>query len=250
MTPAGPSLDRDQRRQLREEGYLLLPGLVPRELVDQALRAINASLGNEGIPKEQLPTFRARTFTPELTRSQPLLGLFQASPLAGVCEAALGRGNLRAPVEAQIALRFPTLDEGGGAVPHIDGISTPGNGVPPGTLFHFTGLAAVFLSEVSGPDRGNFTVWPGSHEVVARHFREHGPGAMIDRFPELPLGPPRQIQARPGDALVAHYQLAHGIAPNRGPHVRYATFFRLFHRDHERLGTRPLTEPWLEWEGV
>ena len=34
---------RAVRRHLREEGYLLLPGLVPRALVDQALRAINAS---------------------------------------------------------------------------------------------------------------------------------------------------------------------------------------------------------------
>jgi hypothetical protein len=32
--------------------------------------------------------------------------------------------------------------------------------------------------------------------------------------------------------------------------VRYALFWRLFHRAHEGLGTRPLTDPWLEWEGL
>jgi hypothetical protein len=244
-------LSVDQQRQLREEGYLLLPGIVPRPLVDEALRAINASLGTEGIPKEQLTTFRARTFTPELVRSETMLRLFRASPLGELCQAALGPGNLVPPTEVQIALRFPTAGPGGGpAVPHIDGISSPGNGVPPGTLYHFTGLAGLFLSDTSEPDRGNLTVWPGSHRLVAEYLREQGVGAIVDRFPELPLPPPRPILARPGDGILAHYQLAHGIAPNLGPHVRYALFWRLFHRAHEGLGTRPLTDPWLEWEGL
>jgi ectoine hydroxylase-related dioxygenase (phytanoyl-CoA dioxygenase family) len=108
----------------------------------------------------------------------------------------------------------------------------------------------VFLSDVLQPDRGNFTVWPGSHRVIEAFFRERGPAGMIDRFPDLPLGPPRPLLARAGDAVLAHYQLAHGIAPNRGPHIRYATFYRLFHTRHESLGTRPLIDQWLEWEGL
>ena len=246
------TLDQEQRRRFRQDGYLLLSGIVPRPLVDDALRAINASLGSEGMAKEQLPTYRARTFTPELIRSEPLLRLFHGSPLASVCQAALGGpGKLRPPTEAQIALRFPTLASGGGAaVPHIDGISAPGNGVPPGTLYHFTGLAGVFLSDVPAADRGNLTVWPGSHEVVSRHLQSQGVDAIVDRFPDLALGQPVPVLAQAGDAIIAHYQLAHGIAPNRGPHVRYATFYRLFHTDHERLGTRPLVDPWLEWEGL
>jgi hypothetical protein len=244
-------LTADQQRQLRDDGYLLLPGIVPRAMVDAALRAINASLGSEGLPKEQLAGYRARTFTPELVSSEPLLRLFRDSPLGAVCESALGAGNLVPPGEAQIALRFPTSGAGAGpAVPHIDGISSPGNGVPPGTLYHFTGLAGVFLSDVPEPDRGNLTVWPGSHRLVERHLRHHGVGAIVDRFPELPLPPPRPILAQAGDGILAHYQLAHGIAPNLGPHVRYAVFYRLFHRAHQRLGTRPLVDQWLEWEGL
>ena len=244
-------LTPEQQRSLRDDGYLLLPGIVPAALVEDALRAINASLGNEGMAKEQLPTFRARTFTPELCTSPAMLRLLLASPLHAICEAAIGPGKLVPPGEAQIALRFPASSgPGAAAVPHIDGISSPGNGVPPGTLYHFTGLAGVFLSDVSLPDRGNLTVWPGSHQLVARHLQQQGAGAIVDRFPTLPLPPPRPILARAGDAIVAHYQLAHGIAPNLGPHIRYAAFYRLFHRDHARLGTRPLTEPWLEWEGV
>lgn len=245
-------LDPEQQRSLRDDGYLLLPGLIPRPLVEAALQAINHSLGSVGIDPGQLPTYRVRTFVPELVKSPAILDLLKASPLLAAAEAALGPGNVRVSSETQIALRFPGAPGAAGspAVPHIDGISVPGNGVPPGTLYHFTALGAVFLSDVLEPDQGNFTVWPGSHRVVEAFFREHGPAGMIDRFPDLALGSPRPVLARAGDAVLAHYQLAHGIAPNRGPNIRYATFYRLFHTRHESLGNRPLTDQWLEWEGL
>ena len=242
-----------QRRALREEGFVLLPQAVPREMVDDARRTINAQLGSDGMARDQLAVFRARTFTPELCTHPAITDLFTRSPVAALAEAAIGRGKVRAPGEAQIALRFPSFPgtgPGSPAVPHIDGISSPGNGVPSGTLFHFTALAGVFLSTVDHPDRGNLTVWPGSHRLIESYLRTHGPTAIVDRFPDLDLGRPHAICAQPGDALLAHYALAHGIAPNLGPDVRYAVFFRLFHAAHESLGTRPLTDLWLEWDGV
>jgi hypothetical protein len=242
-----------QRRALREDGFVLLPQVVPRAMVDDARRTINAQLGNEGMAKEQLPVFRARTFTPELCTHPAITDLFTRSPLAAAAEAAIGRGKLRPPGQAQIALRFPSpLAAGAGspAVPHIDGISSPGNGVAPGTLFHFTALGGIFLSTVGEADRGNLTVWPGSHRRIEAYLRTHGPTAIVDRFPDLDLGPPHPICAEAGDAVLAHYALAHGIAPNLGPDVRYAVFFRLFHAAHEAFGTRPLTDLWLEWDGL
>ncbi len=249
MSEGNGPLTAEQRQRLREDGYLLLPGAVSRDRIDAALRAINHSLGEEGMAREALPGFRARTFTPELVTAPAILDLYGKSLLAPAAEAAIGVGRVKPPSEGQIALRFPTL-AGWPAAPHIDGISTPGNGVPPGTLYHFTGLAGVFLSDVSEPDRGNFTVWPGSHELMAHHLRTHGVDAVVDRFPTLPLPPSRAICARAGDGILAHYLLAHGIAPNLGPHIRYAAFFRLFHLQHAENGTRPLVEPWLEWTGV
>jgi hypothetical protein len=243
-------LDSAARRALRDEGFVLLPQLVPGALIEAARRTINAQLGSEGMPKDQLPGFRARSFTPELCGHPAITDLYARSPLGPAAEAAIGAGKVRVPGEAQIALRFPSLGPGSPPVPHIDGISSPGNGVAPGTLFHFTALGGVFLSPVEANDRGNLTVWPGSHRIIEAHLRAHGPTAFVDRFPDLDLGPPRQILARPGDALLAHYALAHGIAPNLGPDVRYAVFFRLFHVAHESFGTRPLTDLWLEWEGL
>jgi hypothetical protein len=238
----------DQRRALREEGYALFPGAVATDLREAALRAINGSIGNEGLPRDRLPGFRARTFTPELVASPAIVDLYARSPLSALAQSVIGQGRVKAPGEGQIALRFPTPGPASPAVPHIDGIFTPGNGVPPGTLNHFTALAGVFLSDVAEVDRGNLTVWPGSHLLLADHLRSHGVGAVVDRYPDLPLPAPRPILARAGDAILAHYQLAHGIAANLGPHIRYAVFFRLFHLEHARYGTRPLVEPWLEWE--
>jgi hypothetical protein len=236
-----------QRQRLARDGYLQVRGLVPQVRIDAALKSINRSLGEQGIPPDQLRELRARSFCPELMCAPELTALYAETPARALAEAAIGR--VQVPGTAQIALRFPQT-QGGVATPHIDGMYTPDNGVPAGTLQHFTALLGIFLSDVTAPDAGNLTVWPGSHRVMEAHFRQHGTSAVVDGFPALAMGEPRPLQGRAGDVVLAHYALAHGVTPNVGPHVRYAVFFRLFHADHEKAGTRPLTELWSLWEGM
>jgi hypothetical protein len=248
------TLTPDQERALVDEGYLLVPGLVSRERVDIALRAINHSLGEQGIDKNALWTMRAQTFCPELVSASPILDLYAETGLRALAEAALGAGKVRAPTTGQIALRFPhALGEGAAPRephPHIDGMPGPLNGVTPNTIFHFTALGGVFLSDVELRFRGNFTVWPGTHIALARHFAAHGTDGLLTGFPPIALPAPRQLRVRAGDALLAHYQLAHGAAPNLGPHVRYAVFFRLFHEAHDVTSKATMSDPWREWEGL
>jgi hypothetical protein len=242
-----------QERALVDEGYLLVPGIVTRERVEAALRVINRSLGEEGIAKDTLWTMRAQTFCPELVSAPPILDLYRG-PVAALAESALGAGKVRPPATGQIALRFPQDLAPGQAprdpYPHIDGMPGPLNGVTPNTIFHFTALAAVFLSDVEAPFRGNFTVWPGTHAALARRFAAHGTDELLSGFPPIDLPPARQLRARAGDALLAHYQLAHGAAANLGPHVRYAVFFRLFHDAHDPSSAATMLDPWREWEGL
>jgi hypothetical protein len=247
-------LTPDQQRALVDEGYLVVPGLVTRERVDAALKAINHSLGEQGIAKDALWTMRAQTFCPELVSAPPILDLYGATGLRALAEAAMGQGRVRAPSTGQIALRFPQDGKGVQATrdpyPHIDGMPGPLNGVAPQTIFHFTALAGVFLNDVDEPFHGNFTVWPGTHAALARHFEQHGTAGLLTGFPPIELPAPRQLRARAGDGLLAHYQLAHGAAPNVGPHVRYAVFFRLFHAQHDAGSTATMTDLWREWEGL
>ena len=245
------SLDAEQQRALIDDGYLILRDAIPRARIDRALKAINGSLGEQGIDKSQIWTLRAQTFCPELVADAAILDLYRDTPLEALAQAAIGAGKLPRPPAGQIALRFPQeVAEPKDPHPHIDGMPGPLNGVTPGSVYHFTALAGVFLSDLTGPFQGNFTVWPGSHRALAAHFAEHGIDGLLQGFPRVPLPAPRQLTARAGDAILAHYQLAHGAAANVAPHVRYAVFFRLAHLNHDPTSSQTMVDIWREWSGV
>lgn len=240
----------EQRAALYRDGFVLLPGAVPRERVDQALHAINHDLGERGLPPERLPEFRSRSYCPDLQGSAAITALIHETPLWAFAEAAIGAGRIRPVRGGQIALRFPRPGPVRLPSPHLDGMYSPNNGVPKGQIANFTALAGVFLSDLSGPDAGNFTVWPGTHRQFERYFRERGPQALLEGMPQEPLPEPVQITARAGDAVLCHYQLAHAANGNASPHIRYACFFRLSHVDHERVHWECMTDIWREWEGM
>jgi len=244
-------LDAEQQRALIDDGYLILPGAIPRARVDRALKAINQSLGEQGIDKGQIWTLRAQTFCPELVAHDAILDLYRDTPLEALAQAAIGPGKVARPPTGQIALRFPQeIADPRPPHAHIDGMPGPLNGVTAGTVYHFTALGGVFLSDVGGPFQGNFTVWPGTHRALAARFASHGIDELLRGFPPIAMPAPRQLTARAGDAILAHYQLAHGAAPNVGPHVRYAAFFRLAHQDHDPASPETMVDIWREWSGV
>ncbi len=244
-------LTQTQKRALYEDGLVQLPGIVPEETVNAALRAVNASIGASGIHPRDLVTFRSQSYCPELQRSTAITDLLHASPLWQLAESAIGQGKISAVDAGQIALRFPSFEP----TPrephaHIDGMYTPHNGVKEGTIANFTALVGVFLSDVPSPYAGNFTVWPGTHRRYEAYFREKGPDSLLQGMPEVDLPAPRQVTAKAGDAVLAHYQLGHGIAGNASPHTRYAVFFRLSHVDHASVKWECMTDIWREWDGI
>lgn len=243
-------LSDEQKGELYDRGFIRLPDIVPRETVDSALRAINASLGEKGMHPDDLPVLRARSYCPELTGTPPITDLLYRSPLWSLAESAIGAGSIRQVTGGQIALRFPRLDEPGPPGAHLDGMYTPTNGVPAGTIANFTALIGVFLSDIPHDWMGNFTVWPGTPRRYEQYFRQHGPQSLLHGMPPIQMPAPHQITGRAGDAVLCHYQLAHGIAGNTSAHIRYAVFFRLFHVDHENLHWECMTDIWREWAGM
>jgi len=239
-----------QKESFYRDGYLHLPNVVPAPLARAALRAINEDVGR-GLDPGRMEEFYARSFCPELRRSAVIVDLFQASAARELAEGLVGKGALRAPEIGQIALRFPGCGQGSPLRPHVDGTHGPKNGVPAGSVHHFTMLAMVALSDAQQDFAGNFTVWPGSHRLYERYFQTHEVTDMLRGTPRLSeLPTPTQLRVRMGDLVLAHYELGHAGAPNLSPSIRYAVFFRLYHREHDQAGLDILGDLWREYPGV
>ncbi|WP_274651007.1 phytanoyl-CoA dioxygenase family protein [Paenibacillus humicola] len=244
-------LTYEQREHLLEHGYVKLPGVVPKLMVDEAVKAINHSVG-EGMDTERMPIFRSQSYCPELQRDPVITGLLNKTPIWELAESVIGEGKLKPAGAGQIALRFPAAAELNSLRTgyHLDGMHSPNNGVPKGVIANFTALVGVFLSDLPKPNAGNFTVWPGTHRLFEAYFREHGPDALLNGMPPVPMPEPVQITGQAGDAVLVHYQVAHGIGPNVSPNIRYACFFRLKHVDHDLDWRAPMRNIWLHWPGI
>lgn len=245
----------EQKAQLREDGFLVLPGAVAPELIKSALQTINYKLG-EGISPEKLAIYKSQSFFPEMQGEKLITDLFNESDVRPALQELLGEAHVPAATGGQLALRFPwpVGTRPSEAHPHIDGMYSPNNGVPKGTLKSFTALVGVFLTDIDADYAGNLTVWPGSHLKMQDFFREHGVEALLQEghVPKLDYGPPFQVKAKAGDAIIAHYQLLHGVTMNIAPMPRFATFFRVRHPESadDAYRTNCLTNLWSEWPGV
>jgi hypothetical protein len=217
-------------------------------MVDAALNAINASLG-EGLDPAQLSKFRAQSYCPELQRTPVISDLLNKTPALEMAQALIG--ELKPVGGGQIALRFPSPgDPPRVHGPHLDGMYSPTNGVKEGTIASFTMLLGVMLSDVPEPFMGNLAVWPGTHHHYEQYFRTHGPESLLTGMPPIEMPAPQQLLGRAGDIVMCHYQLAHSIAQNASPHVRYAIYFRLDHVQHAEQWKQAMTDIWMEWPGM
>ncbi len=239
-----------QKRRFFEQGFLHIPGVVPRVMVDAALRAINHSLG-EGLPSEDIAKTRSQTYCRELTGQPVIADLLNKTPAWSLAESALEEGKLKPCGGGQIAIRFPSFqDPPKPPHPHVDGMYTPNNGVKEGTISNFTMLAGVLLSDLTAPFSGNFTVWPGTHHLFQDYWREHGSESLLDGMPKVEMPAPLQIEGKAGDIVLVHWATAHSAAINISPHVRYAIFFRLKHENHDAHPLETMQDIWMDWNNL
>lgn len=250
-------LTEEQRAAFARDGYVVIPGVAGPGQVAQALRAIN-SWFTSGFDSQQLHIYASQSYAPEFTSSPAIAGLY-GGRAAAAAEELVGT-PLGSPSNGQIALRFPVPPGRSAAAggPHIDGIASRYNGVPAdGKVHSFTLLAAMMLSEVSGPGQGAFSVWPGSHRLMAGWFEEHGTAvpdadAFYHSMAEVAArtGGPVPVTGEPGDLVLAHYLLLHTVDAHVGPGIRYAVFFRLSSSLHAPAGTAVLTDAWAAWPAM
>ena len=74
------------------------------------------------------------------------------------------------------------------------------------------------------------------------------PAAALLRSPSLNS----QVTAKAGDLVLAHYQIAHSIAPNSSPHIRYVVYFRVHAKSHppNTFHASAMTDIWQDWAGM
>ncbi len=236
--------DRSKREFIRR-GYLTLRGIVPRMKIGPALRVINQKLGSgsrKGASPEHVPFFS------DLFNSPELMSLLMETKLWPVVESLLGPGRAQRP-QAEVTLGFPNMD----ASAHFNAKELHIDGLPDkGRRETYTLNVGVFLSDVPGPNMGNFKACPGSHLWVAEHARRFGPYGINPALRDLrgTAGETDELIARAGDAVVCHYNLVHARQWNASPHIRYAVFFRVYAKGHLTRWQYVMREPWVEWAGL
>lgn len=245
-----PEISDAQREHFREQGYVVLPGVLTDEQLATGRRIVARML--ERKPPEGVGAhFLWPRFTDD---AHPLLDLYRA---AGIAELAgrLLRPELAVqdPDFAQVATTIPPWPHRPGG-PHVDGI-TPG--LDDGTPATFTMLAGLWLTDHDELDRGNLYIWPGTHLRLGAYLAEHGADALarVDEmnpgpYPDVPLGDPIQATGPAGSILFAHYLLAHNIGGHFGTAAdvrRETLYYRLCTETHRANWREVVTNPLVEF---
>lgn len=247
-------LTQKQKLEFHENGYITVPGAVPKLMVDSARKLINHSIGSVGMHEGDLEKFRAQSYCNEIQNAPQIVDIYRKTPVQNIAESLLGEGNVQTPGSGQIALRFPMPLDRDPNTPngHLDGLGSGSNGMPKGVYKRgFSALAVVYLADVPETNSGNFTVWPKSHTFFADYFEKEGHEVLANGMPrpDLPEGP-TQITGNAGDVVLTHHQVVHSAAQNASADIRYAIIFRLRHVNCSENGYDCYTDIWREYPGI
>ena len=234
------------QKHLRTKGYAHFRAVTPEALVKSAREAIELDLRSNYEPERQLE-YDSRSFSPDLRGTPPIMNLLVESPIYKILDELFGLDQIGWD-NGQIAIRRAhNVPHPIPPVAHIDGFASGTNGLDEGKIYNHTVTVGVFLTPTRNAFAGNFTVWPGSHHVYERYFRERGPRSMSEPMPTPEIGEPVQLMCEVGDVVLAHYQLGHNAAVNTSDFDRIAIFFRIWLRAMESNRWHYLTNIWDGW---
>lgn len=235
----------DQRHFFREQGYLVVRGLVPdatlahwRARIEKRWGAPTAAGTKEKITSE-IKTHGRATHMNDLSFIDEEHRLNRVPAFRAHLEM-LGGGEF-APGGTNLIIGWPQAEVEGfeWSAPtrgHVDGY--PGD-----HWFCFIAAATCYVYDV-GPREGGTFLWPGSHRGVHRYFREHPeqvdgswrtaePGGMLQRAQEGIE--PVEFTGAAGDVLFWHAYLCHEGSPNSSRRPRYGMFSRTQHSRQQEI---------------
>jgi hypothetical protein len=109
----------------------------------------------------------------------------------------------------------------------------------------------LYLSDVA-PGGGGFTIWPGSHHVVAKH---HGSLGGKDRLPTFDSAvaevqaatQPVELAGPSGTVVFWHQRIVHTAGINTSKTVRHATLCDFKNERFLSAADCPAADPWETW---
>jgi ectoine hydroxylase-related dioxygenase (phytanoyl-CoA dioxygenase family) len=109
----------------------------------------------------------------------------------------------------------------------------------------------LYLSDVS-PGGGGFTVWPGSHHVMAKH---HGSLGDKDRLPTFDHAvdsvgastQPVEVSGPTGTVVFWHQRIVHTAGINTSKTVRHATLCDFKNERFLAAAECAAADPWETW---
>jgi hypothetical protein len=235
----------DQMRLFAERGYVVLPDVVPKPLIEAARRRVD-DLIHLNPPPAQHRGFHFY-WESQPSDTDPLVATLHASGAIDLATSLVTPLELVKPDQVQVSLNIPIWDHRPGG-PHIDGLTPPEPSGRPGT---FTMLAGIFLTDQPTKDMGNLWVWPGSHHAASAYLRRRGPDAIFDIVhPTYEMAAPEQVTGCAGDLYLGHYLLGHNMGGNTSRQTRQVVYFRLQAAGHRERWRECMQDPLLEFEPV
>jgi ectoine hydroxylase-related dioxygenase (phytanoyl-CoA dioxygenase family) len=133
-----------------------------------------------------------------------------------------------------------------------------------GTYDYHTVGATAYLTDVA-PHGGGFSVFPGSHRIVADYFKDHAlnslgwqacPPAIAESGGwdyDRRLDDQLDAKAIPGDSgtvILWHMRLLHGVSINQDISPRVALITRFTHEQGDSIKHDAVPNLWKYWEAI
>jgi hypothetical protein len=207
------TLSSEQLKLFEEQGFLLVSGLVSRQVVQRAYGRVLARVGHlEGGSHH------------EFIRDPSVLACFSRKLCSAAGELARARAALEPPPVAYAISVLPTATVWEWPAPHIDhAIERDAyKTFPP----PYRVGCLLYLNDIPRQSGGT-VVWPGSHHqlaaLAAASPKQYEFLASLNRdIEKVPLREPLEITAAAGGVLFYHYLCAHAGSANVGSEPRLA----------------------------
>jgi len=245
-------LTDDDVQRFAADGYLLVRGVVPEQLLAAADSEIDGLVDGTAPQDGDASEPGQHTWFPPRSRLPRCDDVLRRSPVLDIAHELVAPRTIdHAFDHIQVATTVSGWRHIPGG-PHIDG-HAPGQDPP----HSFTMLAGVLLTDQSDSQSGNLWVWPGSHLDHQRLFHERGSRVLLQTGghatlldPPVELGAPVEIRGRRGDVVLAHFLLGHNKGGNMGTQTRRTIYYRLAVKGHAERWESTFLDLWTEYAPV